>query len=147
HAAEIIEQGWTIMPGVLSLHDIERARMILSTLWQQEHAIGLAREWHNSSYVISYMLPAKHEFFRQLAMNHTALSLVRKVLGERCVLSSLNGMKMVPAGEGQVLHLDQPEYTPSLIIGVNAMYALDDFTIANGCTRVVPQSHKRPAHE
>src|SRR5206468_7796212 len=57
--------------------------------------------------------------------------------------SSLNGMTMSPGGETQRLHLDQFEHTPGLVVNINATHALDDFTKANGCTRVVPFSQNR----
>ena len=89
------------------------------------------------------MLPQKHEFFRQVPFNPRVLPLARKVLGENCILSSLNGLTMLPHGETQPLHLDQPDHVPNLVININALYTLDDFTRENGCTRIVPGSHNR----
>ena len=90
------------------------------------------------------MLPQKHELFRRMPLNPKLLPLMRKLLGEDCVMSSLNGLTMSPGGDTQKLHLDQHEHVPGVVININALHALDDFTKANGCTRVVPFSHDRP---
>jgi ectoine hydroxylase-related dioxygenase (phytanoyl-CoA dioxygenase family) len=64
------------------------------------------------------------------------------VLGEDCVINSLNGLTMVPGGETQRLHKDSVSL-PGHVLYINALHALDDFTVANGCTRVVPGSQNR----
>src|SRR5206468_12420908 len=113
-------------------------------IFEKESTIGTHRGWHTAQYKCSYMLPQKHEFFRGIPMNPRLLSLMRKVLGDNCMLSSLNGLTMLPRGQTQALHLDQHDFVPNLVININALHTLDDFTRENGCTRVVPGSHQRP---
>jgi ectoine hydroxylase-related dioxygenase (phytanoyl-CoA dioxygenase family) len=143
HARELSTQGYTIVPHALSGSEIETARRLLAQIWDDEKHVAVERKWHNGSWIISYCLPAKHQFFRELALNPRVLPLMKRVLGEKCILSSLNGMMMVPNGEAQRLHLDQIDHVPGLVININGTYALDDFTIANGATRVVPFSQER----
>jgi ectoine hydroxylase-related dioxygenase (phytanoyl-CoA dioxygenase family) len=143
HADELRTQGYTIIPNVLDASEIERARGELSRIWEAEREVGAARGWHNKSWVVSYMLPLKSEYFRALPMNPKVVPFMRAVLGHDCILSSLNGLMMVPKGETQRLHLDQSQTVPGLVININGTYALDDFTMANGCTRVVPGSQNR----
>jgi ectoine hydroxylase-related dioxygenase (phytanoyl-CoA dioxygenase family) len=143
HAEQLRSAGYTIVPGVLSPSEIETARTLLARLWEEEREPGARYKWHNKSWIISYCLPPKHEFFRNLVMKPKTLELMRTVLGRDCILSSLNGMNMVPKGEPQRLHLDQHEHVPKLVININGTYALDDFTKANGATRLVPRSQDR----
>src|SRR3954454_19759256 len=143
-AREIEEQGYTIVEDVLTLDEVERARTALARILEAEREVGTGRGWQNDSWQVSYMLPQKDELFRRLPLNPRVLPLMRRVLGETCVLSSLNGLTMSPGGKAQQLHLDQPEHVPQLPININALHTLDDFTKANGCTRVVPGSHNRP---
>ena|SRR5438874_9283702 len=143
HTSEIEMLGYTIVENVLSLDEIEQARTTLAKIFEREKDIGLERGWHNKSWKVSYMLPAKDELFRRLPLNPRVLPLMQRVLGASCVLSSLNGLTMSPGGEKQKLHLDQPDHVPAIAININALHTLDDFTKANGCTRVVPGSHKR----
>jgi ectoine hydroxylase-related dioxygenase (phytanoyl-CoA dioxygenase family) len=143
HAREIEEQGYTIVEDVLTLDEVERARTALARILEAERDVGTRRGWQNDSWRVSYMLPQKDELFRRMPLNPRVLPLMRRVLGESCVLSSLNGLTMSPGGTAQQLHLDQPEHMPQLAININALHTLDDFTKANGCTRVVPGSHHR----
>src|SRR5437016_11765921 len=140
YAIEIAAQGYTIIPNVLSPNEVIEARDILTALFEKESRIGPQRGWHTRQYLCCYMLPQKHEFFRKLPLNPRVLPLMRRVLGENCILSSLNGLTMLPRGQTQPLHLDQPDHVPHLVININALYTLDDFTKENGCTRIVPDS-------
>src|SRR5438876_11097916 len=112
HARQIIEQGYTIVPDVLSPGEVAMSRDLLTSIFEKESAIGPARGWHSRQHKCSYMLVQKHEFFRGLPMNPRLSPLMRRVLGENCILSSLNGLTMQPGGETQLLHLDQPDHVP-----------------------------------
>jgi ectoine hydroxylase-related dioxygenase (phytanoyl-CoA dioxygenase family) len=143
YAGEIQEQGYTIVENVLSLEEIERARTALARILEAEKDVATRRGWQNDSWRVTYMLPQKDPTFRALPLNPRVLPLMQRILGASCVLSSLNGLTMSPGGKAQQLHLDQAEHVPELAININALHTLDDFTKANGCTRVVPGSHHR----
>src|SRR5688500_16316913 len=144
HASELQEQGYTIVENVLNRAEIEATNAVLDAIFEREKSIGPARNWHNDSYKVSYMLPQKDPLFLQFPFNPRVLPLMQHLLGERCILGSLNGLSMTPGGQGQSLHLDQPETVPNTILYINALHTLDDFTRENGCTRVVPGSQNRP---
>jgi ectoine hydroxylase-related dioxygenase (phytanoyl-CoA dioxygenase family) len=144
HADELKEQGYTIVEDVLSRDEINAANAALDAIFEREAEIGPVRNWHNNSYKVAYMLPQKDPLFLEFPFNPRVLPLMQTLLGENCVLGSLNGLSMTPGGQGQSLHLDQPETVPGAVLYVNALHTMDDFTRANGCTRVVPGSHNRP---
>jgi ectoine hydroxylase-related dioxygenase (phytanoyl-CoA dioxygenase family) len=50
---------------------------------------------------------------------------------------------MVPGGEPQSLHLDAGASTPGTCVYVNAVHCLDDFSRANGATRLIPYSQNQ----
>jgi ectoine hydroxylase-related dioxygenase (phytanoyl-CoA dioxygenase family) len=55
------------------------------------------------------------------------------------------GIEIAPGETAQALHCDDGVYPlprPHKEVIINTMWALDDFTEANGATRVVPGSHK-----
>jgi ectoine hydroxylase-related dioxygenase (phytanoyl-CoA dioxygenase family) len=143
HAHELQTQGYTIVHDVLTAHEIEAARTALDEIFEREKELGRQRNWHTDMHRAAYMLPQKHPLFRQIPLNPRVLPLMRKVLGDDCVLSSINGMTMSEGGKAQPLHLDQPQSVPGIVLNINALYTLDDFTRANGCTRVVPFSQDR----
>jgi ectoine hydroxylase-related dioxygenase (phytanoyl-CoA dioxygenase family) len=143
HVEEFLERGFTVIPGILTDEQVQTGRRLLTELFERERDVATQRGWRNATYQCSYMLPGKHEFFRRLPFNPMTLGFVRKILGDDCILSSLNGLTMAPGGPNQVLHLDQHEHTPGIVININATHTLDDFTKENGATRIVPGSHLR----
>ena len=60
-------------------------------------------------------------------------------------IGSLTGIEILPGEGDQELHLDDSIYPlrfPDMQLQISAMWALDDFTLENGATRVVLGSHK-----
>ena len=75
------------------------------------------------------------------------LEVADSILLPNCVnyrIGSTSGIEIHPGEAQQVLHRDDSMY-PLRVPGVewqfSALWALDDFTIENGATHVVPQSH------
>jgi ectoine hydroxylase-related dioxygenase (phytanoyl-CoA dioxygenase family) len=66
---------------------------------------------------------------------------MQEVLENDFILGALNGLNMKPGGGGQPLHMDQEDSTGPLVVTVNVLHILDDFTEENGATRLVPRSH------
>ncbi|RLA01578.1 MAG: phytanoyl-CoA dioxygenase family protein, partial [Gammaproteobacteria bacterium] len=59
-------------------------------------------------------------------------------------IGSSTGIEIYPGEFDQVLHCDDDFYPmriPNVEFQMSAMWALDDFTLENGATRVVPGSH------
>ncbi|MEM8935175.1 MAG: phytanoyl-CoA dioxygenase family protein [Pseudomonadota bacterium] len=59
-------------------------------------------------------------------------------------IGSTTAIEILPGEAAQVLHRDDDMYPmrlPGIETQIGAMWALDDFTIENGATRVVPGSH------
>jgi ectoine hydroxylase-related dioxygenase (phytanoyl-CoA dioxygenase family) len=142
-ADEFRIQGYTVIEGVLDASQIETAKAALDEIFEREREIGPEREWHNSTYKVAYMLPQKHALFRNICFGEKTLSLMRLLLGQRFVLGSLNGLSMTSGGINQPLHIDQEESVPGVILTINAMHILDDFTPENGSTRLIPGSQDR----
>ena len=69
------------------------------------------------------------------------------VLLEHCLnyrIGSLTAIEILPGEAEQTLHTDDGIYPiriPGMQLQVSAMWALQDFTVENGATRVVPGSH------
>lgn len=143
HADELRTRGYTILRDVLAPEEVATARAALDAVFARESAIAPRRGWLTDAYRVAYMLPEKDPRFLALLQRDELLALVRSVLGADCVLGSLNGLTMVPGGGEQPLHLDQAASVPGMVLTVNALHTLDDFTRENGCTRLVPRSHDR----
>ena len=60
-------------------------------------------------------------------------------------VGSLTGIEILPGETAQALHRDDSLYPVELAgleLQIGVMWALDDFTVENGATRVVPKSHR-----
>lgn len=143
HLDAILTRGYTVIEGVLSSAEIAEGRAALDAVFRNETEAGVKNGWHNAIYTASYMLARKHPFFWSLCQRPPMLTMVRELLGPDCILSSTNGLSMVPGSAGQALHIDHPQSTPGFTLTVNVTHTLDDFTRRNGATRVVPGSHHR----
>ncbi len=72
------------------------------------------------------------------------LPVVERVLDPGCLVSSLSSIAILPGEAAQPIHADDqliPLPKPHVPTVCNTMWALTDFTEANGATRVVPGSH------
>lgn len=92
-----------------------------------------------------YALFAKTRAFDALAIDPLVLGVLDRVLGPSYQLSAPQAIQIGPGETAQNLHRDDGVYPiprPHPEVVVNTMWALDDFTAANGATMVVPGSHK-----
>jgi ectoine hydroxylase-related dioxygenase (phytanoyl-CoA dioxygenase family) len=85
------------------------------------------------------------DIWQQVAIHSGVLGVLPHVLGEDFLLSTMGSAIIGPGEESQMLHVDDGVYQfprphPNLVC--NTMWALSDFTVENGATRVVPESNK-----
>jgi ectoine hydroxylase-related dioxygenase (phytanoyl-CoA dioxygenase family) len=83
----------------------------------------------------------------ELVMDSTIIDLVGHLLSPHCSSVQLNltqGIEIHPGAPAQGPHRDQdmwPGAAPGVEYMVNVMWALDDFTVENGATRIWPGSN------
>lgn len=88
--------------------------------------------------------------FLDLALNPTILELCRRMLGGYFILNQQNGISNPANGASYnqaAFHRDLPyqHFVADRPLAINALFCLDDFTLENGATLVIPGSHKQGA--
>jgi ectoine hydroxylase-related dioxygenase (phytanoyl-CoA dioxygenase family) len=99
---------------------------------------------HNS--IRAPFLIDKTGIFTKLVTNKKLMKLVSGLIRGSFYLNQQNGI-INPAGEKYnqgMWHRDLPyqHFTSSTPLGINALYCVDDFTLENGSTFVLPGTHK-----
>lgn len=103
----------------------------------------------SEQHTIRAMLVHGESVFKRLATNPRVLSLVSSLIRGKFQLNQQNGVINPPKqgyNQGK-WHRDLPyqHFVSSTPLAINALYCVDDFTIDNGATVVLPASHKTEA--
>jgi ectoine hydroxylase-related dioxygenase (phytanoyl-CoA dioxygenase family) len=91
-----------------------------------------------------YSLAAKGPAFHRLAEHPRVLRLLDAVLLKGFLLSNLQSIRLHPGETAQAWHSDDAFYLvprPRATLGVSTIWAIEDFTAANGATELIPGSH------
>jgi ectoine hydroxylase-related dioxygenase (phytanoyl-CoA dioxygenase family) len=143
---EIAEQGYTILRGVF---DADRATALVADLERLERELGTVpagNSFEGARTLRVYNLLAHGRLWQELAVDPAVLPVVEGVLDPGCLMSSLSSIRIQPDEVAQPIHADDqviPLGKPHAPTVCNTMWALTDFTEANGATRVIPGSHLR----
>jgi len=141
--AALERDGYAIVEGVLSREEAAAKRAELTRVLSQTPTGRNDFEGFKTQRI--YALFEKTRAFDGPATHPLLLGVLDGVLGESYQLSAPVGIQIGPGETAQSLHCDQGIYPlprGGREIVLNSMWALDDFTEANGATRVVPGSHK-----
>lgn len=147
HLDAITSNGFTIVGDVF---DAERASATLAEIdgLVQRLAVGVGTNgFEGFATTRVYNLLAHGPAFEAIPVEPRVLAIVRRVLDDECLVSSLSSIDIGPGEAAQPLHADDqviPLERPHTAVVCNSMWALTDFTEANGATRVVPGSHRLP---
>jgi hypothetical protein len=142
-ARELDERGYVLlercMPGDL-LRDLRRR--LLELYIEEGDRAGAEFRTEAHAHRLANLVD-KGDIFRRAMLFAPVLDGVRHVLGPEIKLSSLNARSADPhSSGGQPLHVDMNALPDERGYWVcNTVWMLDDFTRANGATRVVPGSH------
>ncbi len=96
-----------------------------------------------------YNLVPRAPIFEELPVQENVLPVVEQLLEPECLLSGTTAMDIGPGEELQGLHADDGLFKigrPHRPMMSTTIWALTDFTDANGATRIVPGSHRKPGH-
>jgi len=137
--------GFTIVENVLDAGAVELLR---DDIWRLERELAVqpaTNLFEGVRTVRIYNLLAHGTIYQQIPVHERVLPIIEGVLDRGCLVSSLSSINIGPGEAAQPLHADDqliPLPKPHVSIICNSMWALTDFTIENGATRLVPGSHR-----
>ena len=135
-------EGYCIVEGMLSASEVVSAKASLREVLDEIPFGGTTSR--ASALAGSTRSFAKTRAFDQAAIHPLLLGVLDRFLGHY-QLSAPTGIQIGPGESAQVLHYDASVYPLPRSFGdvvLNTMWALDDFTVENGATRIVPGSHR-----
>ncbi len=146
HAAEIAEQGYTIVENAIEADLVAEIDQTLLRLEKDLGAVPASNAFEGLNTVRIYNLLARGRVFERIPVHANVLPIVERVLDPGCLVSSLSSIA-IDAGEiAQPIHADDqliPFAKPHVAVVCNTMWAITDFTADNGATRIIPGSHLR----
>jgi ectoine hydroxylase-related dioxygenase (phytanoyl-CoA dioxygenase family) len=144
HRARMSRDGYTIVENVLDaalcdalLSDLDRLARELDEGPGKNAFEGLRT-------TRIYNLLARGKMYEAIPVHEAVLPIVESVLDRGLLVSSLSSIAIGPSEAAQPIHADDmqiPLPKPHVAIVCNTMWALTDFTEANGATRLFPGTH------
>ncbi|MDQ1698208.1 MAG: hypothetical protein QOG34_71 [Frankiaceae bacterium] len=141
--ADLDRDGYSVVESLLSSDEAAAVRNGLREILDRTPMGRNDFEGYQTRRI--YALFAKTRAFDPLALHPLLLGVLDAVLGPSYQLSAPTGIEIGPGEKAQFLHMDDGIYPlprPHPEVVLNSMWALDDFTVDNGATRVVPGSHR-----
>ncbi|MDP6375476.1 MAG: phytanoyl-CoA dioxygenase family protein [Pseudomonadales bacterium] len=147
---ELEIQGYTVVPGVLSADQVERAKAAILARVKRDTGNDVdpdnatAGDSEGMTY-LPYLL-YDDEVFEDILSQPIPLTLITYLLGESCLLSSMGCHFKGPGGDPLLLHSDNgngmPAPFPVYSQVANVNYALTPYSQKAGALALVPGSHK-----
>lgn len=144
HRERLDRDGYTIVHDAF---DPDTAAALRADVERLEHDLGIGpgtNGFEGRATHRVYNLLAHGELYRQIPVHPVVLPLMQHLLGDAPLVSSLSSITIGPGETAQPIHADDqvmPMPKPHRAITANSMWAITDFTEANGATRIIPCSH------
>ena len=144
HLQRVATDGYTIIEGAFDVALADELRTDLDRMERELPVVPAGNSFEGAATLRVYNLLARSELSWQIPVHTEVLPVVEGVLDHGCLVSSLSSIVICPGETAQPIHADDqlipiPKPHPPTVC--NTMWALTDFTEANGATRLVPGSH------
>jgi ectoine hydroxylase-related dioxygenase (phytanoyl-CoA dioxygenase family) len=143
--AAVRETGFCVVEGLADPDTCARARNRYMEILVEEVEENL----HPSGHQRILHLLMKSPLFLPFLCHPFVLQVWRTYLGEDMICSTMTGNALWPDSHELYWHVDHPFWTmaqpyPLFPLAGQCIWMLDDFTLDNGATAGIAESHKRP---
>jgi ectoine hydroxylase-related dioxygenase (phytanoyl-CoA dioxygenase family) len=147
HLARIDDVGYTIVDDAIEPDLVVALRDAIRRLERELDLRPRDTDAEGHATLRMYNLLVRDPVFRAMPVHPNVLSIVERLLDRGCLLSGMTAIDIGPGEHPQPLHGDDIVMSrhlqrPHAPMFVTSMWALTDFTAANGGTVYVPGSHK-----
>jgi len=141
---KVQRDGYAIIENAFPTELADALREDLDRLERDLGVVPSDNDFEGTRTVRIYNLLVHGELYQQIPIWDRVLPVVEGILDPGCLISSLSSIVIGPEETAQPIHSDDiliplPKPHPPLVC--NTMWAITDFTEANGATRLVPGSH------
>ena len=146
HLDRIAAQGYTVVDDAIEPDLVDELVEALDRLERDLGIVPADNAFEGRRTTRIYNLLVHGDVFARVPVHRNVLPLIEGVLDPGCLLSSLSSIAIGPDESPQPIHADDqiiPLPKPHPAVVCNSMWALTDFTEANGATRLVPGTHLR----
>jgi len=146
HVERIRSEGYTIVENAIEPELTAALNQDLVRLEEDLDVRPAKNSFEGEHTVRIYNLLAHGALYEQIPVHESVLPIVEGVLDRGCLVSSLSSIGIDPGETAQPIHADDqllPIPKPHVPLVCNSMWALTEFTEANGATRIIPGSHLR----
>jgi len=137
------ELGYLVLPGFVPAPMLAELRDRVEALWKAEGSDAGSEFRYEPGARRLANLVDKGAIFAELVSMPKILDCIEHVIGPSYKLSSLNARSTNPnSAESQPWHCDSGAIADERGYWMcNSVWMLDDFTVENGATRMIPRSH------
>ena len=144
HLKEVAERGYTVVEDAIEPALVDELNDSLSRLERYLDVQPSPNSFEGHKTLRIYNLLAYDDLWQRVPVHEHVLPIVEGVLDPGCLISSLSSIDILPGESAQPIHADDqliplPKPHPPTVC--NSMWALTDFTEANGATRIIPGTH------
>lgn len=137
----VIDSGYSATELLQFSEEFNAARKRYIETYGEQELKGI-----NEYHTIRSPLTQDSDAFLKLAFNENLISVLKKLIQGKFILNQQNGIINPPLEtyNQAAWHRDLPyqHFISNKPLAINALFCVDDFTIENGATYVIPASHK-----
>src|SRR5437879_5838734 len=146
HVERVARDGYTIVEDAIDADLVAALTDDLARLEAELKVEPSPNSFEGANTLRVFNLLAHGELWQRVPVHESVLPVVEGVLDAGCLISSLSSVNIGAGETAQPIHADDmlipiPKPHPPTVC--NSMWALTDFTDANGATRIIPESHLR----